>query len=367
MLRSRRFATTSLLLALTIPACTGRAAQRQAPTDFARLVAELSEPGGYFDTDNLISNEASYLHVIDRLETLGIHGGAYIGVGPDQNFSYIAAIRPDIAFVIDVRRDNMLQHLLFKALFHLSETRIEYLSLLFGRPPPSDPAAWSERSVETLVRYVDDTHGSVASREAARRVVDEEIRQYGITLSPEDFATIDRFHRTFMDAGLGLRFQTYGRAPRYYYPTYRDLLLERTRSGRHASYLASQTAYRVVKSLQERGLIIPVVGDLAGEHAIAAIGAYLEDRGEHVSAYYTSNVEFYLFRNQVFGAFTRNVRALPIDGKSVIIRSVFHSTFGPHPLAVPGYHSTQVLQPLLDIANGRFTTYWDVVTARAMN
>ena len=99
----------------------------------------------------------------------------------------------------------------------------------------------------------------------------------------------------------------------------------------------------------------------------AAIAEYLDGRGERVSAYYTSNVEFYLFRNQVFDEFVRNVRALPIDGESVIIRSVFHATFGPHPLAVPGYHSTQVLQRIAEIANGRFTTYWDVVTARAMN
>ncbi len=367
MLRSRRFATTSLLLALTIPACTGRAEQRAASTDFAQLVTELSEPGGYFDTDNLISNETSYLHVIDRLQALGVHGGAYIGVGPDQNFSYIAAIRPTIAFLVDVRRDNMLQHLLFKALFALSETRVEYMSLLFGRPPPSNAVGWGDRDVETLVRYVDQTPATAASAEAARSVVDAQIRQFGIDLSSQDFATIDRFHRTFMDAGLGLRFQTHGRAPRYYYPTYRDLLLERTRSGRRASYLASRTAYRAVKSLQDRGLVIPVVGDLAGDHAIAAIGGYLEERGESVSAYYTSNVEFYLFRNQVFDEFVRNVRALPTNGESVIIRSVFHGTFGPHPLAVPGYHSTQVLQRIAEIANGRFTTYWDIVTARAMN
>ena len=367
MQRSRRFATISLLLALTIPACTRRAAQQAASTEFAQLVAELSEPGGYFDTDNLISNERSYLHVIDRLEALGVHGGAYIGVGPDQNFSYIAAIRPSVAFLVDVRRDNMLQHLLFKALFALSETRVEYLSLLFGRPLPSDAATWGDRDVEALVRFVDETPASAASTEAARRVVDEQIRRFGVLLSSEDFATIDRFHRTFMDRGLGLRFQTHGRAPRFHYPTYRDLLLERTRSGRRASYLASRTAYRVVKSLQDRGLVIPVVGDLAGEHSIAAIAGYLDERGERVSAYYTSNVEFYLFRNQLFDEFARNVRALPIDEESVIIRSVFHGTFGPHPLAVPGYRSTQVLQRIADMANGRFTTYWDVVTARAMN
>src|SRR5215831_20611194 len=95
----------------------------QAPLPFAQTIARLSEPNGYFDTDNLISNESSYLQVIPDLARRGVHGGAYIGVGPDQNFSYIAATRPAIAFIIDVRRDNELLHLLFKAFFKESRTR----------------------------------------------------------------------------------------------------------------------------------------------------------------------------------------------------------------------------------------------------
>src|SRR6187401_1759365 len=99
----------------------------QAPSPFATQIAALSEPAGYFDTDNLISNERSYLQVVQDLHKRQVHGGAYIGVGPDQNFSYIAEIRPSIAYMVDVRRDNLLLHLLFKALFAASRTRIEYL------------------------------------------------------------------------------------------------------------------------------------------------------------------------------------------------------------------------------------------------
>ena len=125
-----------------------QAAAGRAQTDsaFARLIERLSEPGGYFDTDNLISNEASYLHVLGEMRELGVQGGAYIGVGPDQNFSYIAELRPTVAFIIDIRRDNLLQHLLFKSLFVLSRNRVEYLSLLFGRPPPEDAGRQSSPS-----------------------------------------------------------------------------------------------------------------------------------------------------------------------------------------------------------------------------
>ena len=61
----------------------------------------LSDAGGYFDTDNIITNETSYLHALDALRKQGVHGGAYIGVGPDQNFSYIGRIRPAEAFIVE--------------------------------------------------------------------------------------------------------------------------------------------------------------------------------------------------------------------------------------------------------------------------
>src|SRR6185503_4496484 len=85
------------------------------PTTFAALVQQLSEPGGDFGGDNLISNEQSYLRVLPALARAGATGGAYVGVGPDQNFSYIAQVKPSVAYIIDIRRDNLLLHLLFKA------------------------------------------------------------------------------------------------------------------------------------------------------------------------------------------------------------------------------------------------------------
>ena len=71
-------------------------------------------------------------------------GRAYIGVGPDQNYTYIAKVRPKIAYMIDLRRDNLLQHLLYKSLFDLSRNRAEYLANLLGRPAPRDRAARSD-------------------------------------------------------------------------------------------------------------------------------------------------------------------------------------------------------------------------------
>ena len=76
-----------------------------AESTYGRTFLRLSEPAGYFPSENVVSNETSYLHVLDAMRRLGVKGGAYIGVGPDQNFSYIAAIRPEVAFMFDIRRD----------------------------------------------------------------------------------------------------------------------------------------------------------------------------------------------------------------------------------------------------------------------
>ncbi len=380
--RMRKVGVAPLVLLLLIPGAACQAAPPQAlavrgpgepiaAADFALLVERLSGEAGYFDTDNLISNERSYLHVMGALEALGVGGGAYIGVGPDQNFSYIAAVRPRVAVIVDLRRDNLLQHLLFKAVFHLAETRVEYMSLLHGRAPPAEPRAWRGRDVDEVVAYVDASapDPAVVAEIVAR--VDSVAASFPVELSEDDRATLRRFHGEFIREGLSLRFKTFGRAPRPYYPTYRQLVLERDLEGRRANYLADEEDYRFVRELQLRNLVVPVVGDLAGPHALRAIAAYLEERGERVSVLYVSNVEFYLFQDRSFTDFAQNVLALPIDERSVLVRSYFPSFGGAHPHAVAGYYSTQSLQTLQSFVdatrNGGYRGYLELTTRDAID
>jgi hypothetical protein len=327
----------------------------QGRATFAAQIAALSESDGYFDTDNLISNERSYLQVLPELQRLRVRGGAYIGVGPDQNFSYIAAVRPAIAYIIDIRRDNLLLHLLFKSLFAHSRTRIEYLALLFGRAVPGDLEQWRHAGIERLVNYIDEA----GTPDSARVRIDDGVSQIGVPLSREDLATIERFHRRFIDAGLGLRFQSKGRPPQSYYPTYRELLLETDSLGQRRNYLASEEAFQFVKSLQARDRVIPVVGDLSGPSSFSAIGRVLSEQGEHVSAVYASNVEFYLFGRGAFPRFVANLGRLPRNDRSVIIRSVF----GRYALLDTrardaSISRVQLLKELLEgFAAGRFQRY----------
>jgi hypothetical protein len=336
---------------------------------FAALSARLSEPGGYFDSDNLISNETSYLHVIGKLREIGVSGGVYIGVGPDQNFSYIARIRPRFAIMIDIRRDNLLQHLLFKALFSRSRNRIEYLCNFFGKPFPKTKG-WDTRNVKDLVEYIDSATSDSKLFDKSLKEVRQDVQRYGMSLSQPDIETIAKIQRAFFSAGLDLRYSSYHRPPRSIYPPYRELLLETDLSGEQQNYFNSEEDFQFLKKLEEQDLIVPTVGDLSGPQALKAIGRYIDEIKEHVSAFYVSNVEFYLHRQGTYDRFIENVKALPIDSRSVIIRSYFNYYAPAHPQAVADHNSTQLLERIDDLirqcAAGECDSYNDVVTKNSI-
>lgn len=342
-----------------------QAATFRGDTSFAGTVARLSEAPGYFDSDNLISNETSYLHAVSHLQSERVTGGAFIGVGPDQSFSYIAAIRPWVAFMIDIRRDNLLMHLMFKALFERSQNRLEFLARWTGRVVPQDVREWTGEPIEGILARVDSL--VVDSAAAETDSILATVLRYGVPLALTDTSTIRRFHRDFTRFGLDLRFTSTGRAPRYYYPTLRDLILEHDLEGRQASYLASEDSWRFLKQLQARDRVIPVVGNLAGSAAFPAIAREVTARGLTVSALYVSNVEMYIWRDGSFGTFAANAARLPRTDRSVIIRSFFGGGFAgqSHPLQRDPHVSTQLVQTLDDFARREkqgWSSYWELVT-----
>jgi hypothetical protein len=332
---------------------------------FAALSARLSEGAGYFDSDNLISNETSYQHVLGKLKDIGVSGGVYLGVGPDQNFTYIARVRPKLAILIDIRRDNLLQHLWFKALFANSRNRVEYLCLVFGKPFPKTKG-WEKKSVGEIVAYIDNTPSETALFEKTVKNISDEVQSYGITLSASDLETIARIQRAFFTAGLDIVYSSYHRPPRSIYPTYRNLLLQTDLSGNQQNYFNSEDDFQFLKKMQEQDQIVPVVGDLSGPLAMKNIGQYVTEIKEKVSAFYVSNVEFYLQRQGSYDRFYLNVKGLPIDNRSIIIRSYFNYSVPPHPQAEPNHHCTQLLERIEDLVKqcgaGECESYQDIVT-----
>jgi len=239
----RLMARTVVWLALA-----ARVASAQT-TPFAKLIDRLSEPGGYFTGDNLVSNETSYLHVLPTLHALGVHGGAFIGVGPEQNFSYIAEIRPQVAVIVDIRRDNMLLQLLYKAMFEKARGRLEYLCLLYSRPIPADAASYRTRDLAAVLGYIDKTPFDAALHARSHAMLIQRIEQDGVVLPSEDKATLQRFHDEIAHGGLDLRFELPpGRTPSRDYPVVRRLYQERDLDGRQTRYVSTEARWLVVKA-----------------------------------------------------------------------------------------------------------------------
>src|SRR5678809_93089 len=107
--------------------------------EFWKLITDLSEPGGNFVFEMYMSNEESFQEILPDLLKRVQPGGVYLGVAPEQNFTYIAALHPKMAFIVDIRRENMIEMLMYKALFEMSPNRADFLSRLFSRPLRAAP------------------------------------------------------------------------------------------------------------------------------------------------------------------------------------------------------------------------------------
>jgi hypothetical protein len=422
--------------------------------------------------------------VIRRLRAAGDTGGAYLGVGPEQNFSYLAGLKPRIAFLVDIRRQAVMQHLMFKAIFELSKDRADFVSLLFSKPRPL--GLTDSTSVADLwERYWYVTTDTSAFRGNLGRILGQLRQTHGFALDSADVALLTYVYTAFYEIGPRIDYTGAGSSPTILsavrYPlgptaaapppvlvahlppenipvadpskpttslsgTVRDssgspllgvivritsaglpmltstgtvrpmtattndsgvyrfadlpagitasidvtrlgyrsvtvdsIRLTQTRvtrdivlpqaaltlngtamlytvrgsvsgvvvtptqgpyggtnfaaltaavdaGGVARSFLGTEENYRFVKDLQSRNLFIPIVGDFSGPKAIRSVGEYLRAHDTPLTAFYTSNVEDYLFKGGTWRAFYDNVATLPVTPASVFIRG---STFCP--------------------------------------
>ena len=296
---------------------------------FWKLIATLSEPDGTFQSENLLSNETDYPRITAALKRTATSGRAYLGVGPEQNFNYIAAIRPKIAFIIDIRRQNMLEHLMYKALFELSPDRISFISRLFSRQQPLGLTD-GLTAAELLDGYSEVPPDKALFERNLKDVESLLIGTHKFPLTPEDRFHLSGVYAAFRDFGPLIDYNSRGGGPsgRAFSPSYARLMTETDGSGKEWSYLASEANYRAVRDLEAQNLIVPLTGDFGGPKAIRAVGQYLKDHDAMVSAFYLSNVEGYLFqggdrrgnRNGGAAGFYDNAATLPLDKTSTFIR-----------------------------------------------
>ena len=355
-----------------VPVAVSTLPERLSDAEFWRLVTELSEPDGFFRSDNFVSNETTFPDVIPSLvEEVGT-GGVYLGVGPEQNFSYIVALEPRVAFIVDIRRQNMIQHLMYKALFELSEDRVEFLSRLFSRARPSGV------DTTTAIRALLEAYQQVPADTALFRrnlaeLEDHLVKRHGFTLGDDDLLSLTYVYDAFFSAGPDLSY-SYGlwsgqrRRGWWRMPTFGDLMVATDEGGVQRSFMADEARYRTLRELQLANRIVPLVGDFAGDKALRAVGDYLREHGATVSTFYTSNVEQYLFRSSTdWQRFFGNVGTLPLDERSVFLRAVFnYGTVEPDLRGgVPGPRSRILRSPIGEtvqgVRTGRIGSYFDVV------
>jgi len=312
--------------------------------EFWKLVETSSEPSGSFLSENFTSNENGFQMVIPSLLQSTRPNGVYLGVGPEQNFTYIVAMHPKIAFIIDIRRQNLIEHLLYKAIFEMADNRADFLSLLFSCSRPM--GLTNASSIDTMLNaylkaYRNGKFDGPLFRSNLKSITERIVDKHGFKLSDEDLESIDHVYSVFNVYGPEINYNSrYPAMTRgnnnYQGANFTTVMVAADPAGQQRGFLASEENYRALRDYELKNLIVPVVGDFGGPAAIKAVGQYLKNHGATVSAFYTSNVEQYLFRpaavnlnagrgvqliNGGAGSFYNNVASLPIDEASVFIRS----------------------------------------------
>lgn len=366
-----------VLVALVVATPPFRAAEslpsQLSDVEFWKLITDSSEPDGMFFSENLLSNELGFQYVIPTLREKVQPGGVYLGVGPEQNFTYVAALQPRIAFIVDIRRQNMVELLLYKAVFEMSPTRAEFLSHLFSRRLPRDLA--SEPDVKKLFDAVSAAPLDEAFySENLLAVKALLLEKHGFALTPTDVERLERVYVQFARQGTNVGYSVSdpdlmreinrrareGRpgvatlpptsvvtpagplvietgiitflgngvvvgpqvpvvvAPAF--PDYTNLMTATDGAGMNWSYLANDTNYKSVREMQRQNRIVPLVGDFAGPKAIKAVGEYLRAHEAALSVFYVSNVEQYLSPASL-KVFYESIATIPLASSSVFIRS----------------------------------------------
>jgi hypothetical protein len=317
--------------------------------EFWALSELASEPGGTFSSDNFLSNERGYQVIIPRLVATAKAGGVYLGVGPEQNFPYILALKPALAIIFDVRRGNLHEHLLYKAMFELSADRADFLSRLFSRRRPD--GLTTTTSVAAMMAAYTAVPASEELYQANLKVVSDLLtKKHGFALHADDLDGIAYvYRRAFFAGGPALSMNTNQRSGACCNNngTYAQIQSLDDGTGVNRGFLGSEANWLAMKDLQMRNLVVPIVGDFGGPKAIRAVGKYVKDHGAVVSAFYLSNVEEYLKPAGTEQAFLCSVSTLPLDDASTFIFTGAGRTGGR-----PGGLNTTNLRPMLPDTKG---------------
>jgi hypothetical protein len=343
---TRRLFIVLIILSCCVAALSATTAAppaRLSDADFWKLSTDLSEEDGVFRSDNLLSNELNFQYVIPDLLKTAKQGRVYMGVGPEQNFTYIVALKPAMAFIVDIRHGNLDVHLMYKALFELSKDRSEFVSKLFSRKQQSGLAP-DATARQIFNRYLAAEPDPDLFDSTFDAIIAHLKTTHKFPLSDGDLDGIQWALRNYYRYGPSISYNSSSgaQAPAIVGTTggfgrggnsvsYAQLMMADdgvslnadgdSQRSQARSYLATEENFAFMKDLESRNLLVPVVGDFGGSKAVRAVGSYLRSVDAKVAAFYLSNVEQYLDQDGKTRGFLENVAALPLDESSTFIRS----------------------------------------------
>jgi hypothetical protein len=333
----RRLAFLALLAAPA--AAQSTIPDRLSDKEFWDFVSGNSEAGGFFRSDNFLSNEMGFLHPIPELKRIVKPGGVYFGVGPEQNFTYIAALQPKMAVLFDIRREMTVHQLMYKAIFELAPDRADFLSRLFSRPRPANLDT-TTNPVQLFASYIEAKLDTAAYRRNRIAIWDQLKKVHGFGLSADDSASFEYVYGAFFEAGplINYNFRPGNgmvilsgdrialRPTRGFgfgqMANFAEIQAATDADGNMLAFLATEPAYRYMRDMERRNMVVPVTGNFAGPSAIRQVGRWVRAHNATVTTFYLSNVEQYLFQSPDDGRkWFENVATLPLDSTSMFIRS----------------------------------------------
>jgi hypothetical protein len=227
----------------------------------------------------------------------------------------------------------------------MSANRAEFVSKLFSR---KQPEGLSEKSTATQIfrAYLNADPSKELFDSNLKAVIDHLKTKHKFALSDGDLDGIEWALSNYYRFGPSIYYNSSdaasapdivgalgnfggGRGGRGgNFVSYADLMTADDGTGLERSYLANEENFMVLKNLETKNLLVPVVGDFGGPKAIREVGKYLKGVGATVSAFYLSNVEQYLSQDGKTSAFFGNVATLPVDESSRFISTGGGGGFG---------------------------------------
>ncbi len=242
----------------------------------------------------------------------------------------MVALKPKMAFIVDIRRGNKDLQLMYKAMFEMSKDRADFVGMLFSRKRPDG------LSTKSTAKEIFDAYATVPSSkelyaENLKAIDDFLTKKHSFKLLQLDIDGIEYVYQNFFQFGPTINYNSSngngnGRTG-FGGTNYSTLMAATDMAGESRSYLGNEENFNFLKDLESKNLIVPVIGNFAGPKAIRAVGKYIREMDGVVSAFYLSNVEDYL-TGGLWDSFCGNVATLPLDETSTFIRSVRGGRYG---------------------------------------